>query len=94
MEKVFVSDSYVNNCIRAKKLENEGKWEEARSLRIALGHMEDVAAIDMILESTRLGDEYRRLVAPINEEYEQRKLNIYEYNQKINEIHKQVYECK
>lgn len=91
MEKVFVSDSYVNNCIRAKQLENDGKWEEARSLRIALGHMEDVAAIDMILQATRLGDEYRRLAAPINEDYEARRLNIYEYTARINEVWKQVY---
>lgn len=91
MNNVFVSDSYVNNCIRANKLEKEGKWEEARSLRIALGHLEDVEAIDMIIHATKLGDEYRRLSAPINEDYEARRLNIYEYTQIINEIHKQVY---
>lgn len=62
MEKqVYVSDSDLNNYFRAKKYERAGEWSKARELWKAMGRTGDVAAIDMILESTAMGDEYRRL---------------------------------
>ena len=79
---VFYSDNYLNNCIRARKFEQEGKWQEARDLRNALGHKSDVEAIDLIIESTRIGDEYRSLVKDAYKKHERRELN----NNELHEI--------
>lgn len=91
MNNIYLSETYSTNCIRARKLENESKWEEARSLRIALGHMEDVAAIDMIIEATRLGDEFRRLTAGLYEQWENHVINNYQLHVALTEAHEKVY---
>jgi hypothetical protein len=91
MEKVYISDDSLNNLLRARKFELEGKWWEARKLRQFEGYQQDVQAIDMILESTRLGDEYRTLTKGAFEDLENRKINLYEFHNILNQAHKEVY---
>lgn len=50
---------YFNLLSRAKKAENRGDWEEAKSLWKQLGFEEDVKAIEFIQESIQKGDEFR-----------------------------------
>ena len=85
------TDNYLTNCINARKMELEGNWHEARRLRKALGHNEDVEAIDLIIEATRKGDEYRSLVSGVYEQYENRDINKYEFNKILTEAHDKVY---
>lgn len=89
--KVYYSDNYSNNCIRARKFEQEGKWHEARQLRQALGQKSDVEAIDMIIDATNKGDEFRRLISGVYERYENREINNAELNQILTEAHNKVY---
>lgn len=89
--KVYISDSSLNNMIRARKHEIAREWIQARELRKREEQTDDVAAIDLIIESTRLGDEYRRLTRGAFEEYENRKINIYQFNEILNNAWKQVY---
>lgn len=91
MENVFISEDHSNNCIRARKYENAGQWEEARVLRKFMGQTEDVKAIDLILESTRLGNRYRELTKQAFEDYELRHINIYELNVALRKAHAEVY---
>ena len=90
-EKVFISESFLNNYFRAKTFEKAGEWEKARQLWKHEGRMEDVAAIDMILEATRLGDEYRSLVAPYYEQLEKREINNSQFHELTAAAHIQVY---
>ena len=85
------SDSSLNNMIRARKFENESKWEEARALRKAEGQHDHVATIDLIIESNRKGDEYRRLTEGVAERWERRELNNQQMTELLNEAHKKVY---
>lgn len=94
MEKIFYSESHLNNYTRARKFERDGKWNEAKELHRMMGNKEDVAAIDLIMKSTELGDRFRYLVKleGLNELLEDHKITIYEYTNRINKIHKSVYE--
>lgn len=87
----YYSDNYLTNCINARKAEMEGRWEDARKLRLALGHTEDVKAIDMILLATSLGDSFRRKTEGLNQLWEDRVINNTELNQRLTEAHKEVY---
>lgn len=89
--KTYYSDSYLNDCIRARKFEQEGKWLEARTLRKSLGHKSDVEAIDLILESTRKGDEYRALIKGVYERHEKREINNAELHKILTEAWNKVY---
>lgn len=90
-QSVYYSDSYLNNCIRARQFELEGKWDEARQLRVALGHTDDVKAIDAIIEATRLGDKFRSLTAGLNQLWEDRVINNSQYHEKLQEASREVY---
>jgi len=89
--KVYPSEHTLNNLIRARKFEIEGDWHNARILRKFEGQEDHVKAIDMILESTRKGDEFRRLTAGLHEQYEERKINLYQLNEALNIAHDKVY---
>jgi hypothetical protein len=87
MEKVYISDSDLNNLLRARKYQHNGEWDNAKQLHKAMGNTKDVEAINLIQKATSLGDEYRALAKPINEAYEQRKLNIYQYQEQLNGLY-------
>lgn len=89
--KVYISDDYLNNIIRARKFELEGKWLEARQLWQAEKMQDHVDAIDLIIESTRKGDLYRSMTADAFQRYEERKLNMYELDTILRDAHKEVY---
>ena len=91
MEKVFISDSSLNNMIRARQFELNGEWEKARELRKFEGQHEDVKAIDSIIEANRLGDLYRSKVAGAYEDYENRVTNTREFYAILTKAHKEVY---
>lgn len=93
-QSTYYSDNYLNNCIRARKFELDGKWHEARQLRKALGQKSDVEAIDMIIDATNKGDEFRRLIAGVYERWEKREINNSELNQILTEAHNKVYKNK
>lgn len=63
-------DTYdsVSLPIRARKAELRGDWEEAKRLWRIYGSAEDIKAIEIIQESTRKGDEFRRLVSEMQAE--------------------------
>lgn len=90
-EKVYPSDSSLNNMIRARKFEQEGKWEEARILRKFEGQTLDVQAIDLIIASNNRGDEYRRLTAGVVESWENRQINNSQLHDKLTEAWNKVY---
>ena len=77
--------------IMAKKFERAGNWEAARKIWQYAGRKEDVAAIDMILEATRLGDDYRRLTEGLVESWERREINNAQLHQKLTEAWDKVY---
>ena len=91
MNTTYYSETYSTNCVLARKAEMEGRWEDARKLHLALGHTEDVKAIDMIILSTSLGDSFRRRTTGLYERWENREINNGELHQMLNEAHKEVY---
>jgi hypothetical protein len=91
MEKVYISENDLNNNIRAHRFEKEGKWEEARYIWQRMGYKEYVKAIDTILEATSKGDRFRELTGDAKNDLEDRKINIYQYNEILNNAHKEVY---
>lgn len=88
MEKVFISESYLNNFVRARRYEEQGKWDEAKQLHKFMGRTEDVKAIELIQESTSKGDAYRSLVAEADlyGKHERREIS-------NSELHKGLTEC-
>lgn len=92
-EKVYISDSDLNNYVRARRFENEGKWEEAKQLRKAMGNTLDVKAIEMIQEATRLGDAYRSLVveADLYGKHERREINNEQLHSGLKECYDKIY---
>lgn len=89
--KVYPSDSSLNNMIRARQFELEGKWAEARVLRKFERQDLDVQAIDLILESNKRGDEYRRLSSGVVEAWEARQINNSQLHEQLTEAWNKVY---
>lgn len=83
--------TYLSNL--ARKAENESNWEEAKRIHKLLGRKDDVAAIDLIIESKRLGDAYRAILAEqdVFGRHERRQINNAQLNELLNEAHKRVY---
>lgn len=88
---VFISDSSLNNMIRARQFEINGQWEQAKVLRKFEGQDDQVRAIDSIIEANTLGDHYRRLSAPVFEDFETHRINLYELHDLLAEAHTKVY---
>ena len=91
MKKAYC-DCNIDNIIQARKFEMQGEWFKARQLWYKEGCMDDVKAIDLIMKSTQLGDEYREKIRGVFEDYEERKINTTELNQLLNKAHKEVYQ--
>ena len=86
-----ITTDYLTDCIRARKFEWAGEWDKAKALWKHLGRADDVAAIEMIQESTRKGDKYRELVKDSMNDYENRKINIYQLTEIMNDAWRRVY---
>lgn len=91
MEKFLVTDEDINSIIRAKQFENKGEWWKAREIYVRLKRDIDVQAINMIIESTVKGNEYRRKSKSVFEDFEDRKINKYQFHELVTKIHKEVY---
>lgn len=52
----------LNECYRVRRLEDAGKWYEARKIYANYGCKDDVAAIDLILQAREKGDRFRALL--------------------------------
>jgi hypothetical protein len=77
-----------------RKLEGEGKWQEALKLWKSYDYTEDkinVKTCQMIIDAINKGDEFRAKTKGSNELLEERKINIYQYNEILNKAHKEVY---
>lgn len=91
MENVQVSTNYINDCVKARQLELQHDWLGARNIWKSLNRSLDVAVTELIIDANAKGDEYRRLTESVFQDFENRKINIYEFQAKLTEAHNKVY---
>ena len=93
MNGQYFSTDYTTLSNLARKAENESNWEEAKRLHQLMGRKDDVAAIELIIESKRKGDAYRAILAEqdVFGRHERRQINNAQLNELLNEAWNRVY---
>lgn len=89
------------SCSYIRKIEQEGRWKEALTewnkflplvdKEYRDSYKDERDAVQLIVYSTRLGDEYRSLTKGIFEQFENREINKYQLSEKLSTAHKRVY---
>ena len=90
---ILILDPHTR-LIYARRYEQSGEWEKAKEMFIKLGSCafrKDIASIDMILEATKKGDEFRKKTSLVKGYYESGLLTIGEYSLVLDNVYKQVY---
>jgi hypothetical protein len=84
----------IDYHIAARKLEREGKWEEALVIWKRLNEQDHIKAVEYIIDSNERGNRYRELTKGVIQDYESHKINNRELHDLLTAAHNKVYLVK
>lgn len=88
-----IYDGYMTVYNKAKSFEHDDKWFEAAIEWRKIGRIEDAEACELIVESSREGDEYRQRVGPEPDRNENPHTWVKWYDRKT-EIYNEMFKNK